>query len=251
MVWMLLCAVPCFAGDDYPHLAPDGTYVGDGSPQLAPDGTYVGGNPHLAPDGSYVGGKPNLAPNGTYVGIKGIDPNDATGQYLTRQYIAAKYTPATEEDRRIAKQKGIQVHTPQQMVGNLKATTVQAMEQLKTLANQLERQASAKPTMTSQEATVLYQQLNNFIINSIKTAQGVMQTASIPPGIEQTTQSETQPKVQTLPKVSTPQFTYGGQPIPINASPHLTKPGLGNQYGDGPAKATVGGVKYKQKNSIQ
>ena len=38
---LLLCATTCFAGDDYPHLAPDGTYVG-GKPELAPDGTYVG-----------------------------------------------------------------------------------------------------------------------------------------------------------------------------------------------------------------
>ena len=64
---ILLFATTCFASDDYPHLAPDGTYVGDGSPQLAPDGTYVGGRPNLAPNGTYVGGKPQLAPDGSYV----------------------------------------------------------------------------------------------------------------------------------------------------------------------------------------
>lgn len=40
MVLILLFATPWFAGDDYAHLAPDGTYVGDGGSQLAPDGTY-------------------------------------------------------------------------------------------------------------------------------------------------------------------------------------------------------------------
>ena len=35
---LLLCTTACFASDNSPHLAPNGSYVGDGSAQLAPDG---------------------------------------------------------------------------------------------------------------------------------------------------------------------------------------------------------------------
>ena len=42
---LILCATTCFASEDGPHLAPDGTYVG-GKPILTPDGTYIG-------DGTY------------------------------------------------------------------------------------------------------------------------------------------------------------------------------------------------------
>ncbi len=54
---------------------------------------------------------------------------------------------------------------------NLKDTTVQAIEQLKTLTLQLEKQLSNKTNVSEKEATTIYQQMNGIITNSIKAAQ--------------------------------------------------------------------------------
>ena len=54
---------------------------------------------------------------------------------------------------------------------NLKDTTVNAVQQLKTLTLQLEKQLATKPSISEKEATAIYQQMNGIITNSIKTAQ--------------------------------------------------------------------------------
>lgn len=155
------------------------------------------------------GGALFVKPDGTFVGLKGIDPNSETGQYLTKQYITAGYKPADANDRLKASTQKIEVHSPQQMTGNLKATTTQAMEQLKNLASQLEAQVASKSTISSQEAGGIFKQLNSFIINSIKAAQSAMA-----PGTVGTPSTATEPEPVVVPQ-TVPQIPTQQQPPPV------------------------------------
>ena len=54
---------------------------------------------------------------------------------------------------------------------NLKTSTLQAIQQLETLTTQLKTKLANKQSISEQEATAIYQQINGLITNSIKTAQ--------------------------------------------------------------------------------
>ena len=60
------------------------------------------------------------------------------------------------------------------MFGNLKKTTVDSLETLKNLTSQLEKQVAGKPLFTDQDANQLYQQLVQFIKQSITKATNEM-----------------------------------------------------------------------------
>ncbi|MEI6297295.1 MAG: hypothetical protein WCO84_06700 [bacterium] len=112
--------------------------------------------------------------NGNFLGVSNIDPKSKEGSFLTQQYINNGYTPAEPADRQVALQKGITVHRPKKMFGNLKKTTVDSLETLKNLTSQLEKQVAGKPLFTDQDANQLYQQLVQFIKQSITKATNEM-----------------------------------------------------------------------------
>ena len=94
--------------------------------------------------------------------------------------------------------------------GDLKATTVKTIEQLKGLANSLEQQAAAMPTINTQQASRLYQQLTSFLVDGIKKAQSAMVpgTAGLGPRAEDLPQAPagiTQPDGTQLPSSIAPQ----------------------------------------------
>lgn len=182
------------------------------------------------------GGSLFVGPDGKFVGLKGIDPNSPTGKYLAQQYTNAGYKPASAEDRLRASTQPLQVISPQQMTGNLKATTIDAIEQLKTLASQMEKQISSKQTLTSQEAATLYQQLTNFIVTNIRKAQ-----SNMAPG-----QQPTQQTPPTTQQPSTPQ-----QPAPTTQQQAVTQPAPTTVSKQAPPGAGNGGVTQKPANQIQ
>lgn len=170
-------------------------------------------------------------PDGGFVGLKGIDPNSETAKYLIDQYQRAGYKLATPEDRMRANTQKIEVATPQQMTGNLKATTEKSLKDLANLASSLDAQIAAKQTVTSQEAGGVWKALNNFIVNGIKQAQAavggrqeanpapVQQPATEQPAqapAEQPTATQAAPAVPAAPAstapVPNPTFTYGQTP---------------------------------------
>ena len=108
--------------------------------------------------------------------------------------------------------------------GDLKATTVQTIDQLKTLAGSLENQAAALPTINTQQASRLYQQLTSFLVNGIKKAQSAMipGTAGVGPRAENLPAAPsgiTQPDGTQLPAdqapQTNPQVAQPAQAVPV------------------------------------
>ena len=117
--------------------------------------------------------------------------------------------------------------TQQKPAGDLKATTVQTIDQLKGLANSLEQQAAAMPTINTQQASRLYQQLTSFLVDGIKKAQSAMVpgTAGVGPRAENLPQAPegiTQPDGTQLPSSIAPQTNPGLAPQTATSAQQAT-----------------------------
>ena len=138
--------------------------------------------------------------------------------------VGSSVNPARQPKPQPAPKAGAAATTPapasptqQKPAGDLKATTVQTIDQLKGLANSLEQQAAAMPTINTQQASRLYQQLTSFLVDGIKKAQSAMVpgTAGVGPRAENLPQAPegiTQPDGTQLPSSIAPQTNPGLAP---------------------------------------